>query len=386
MFTKKKTQMLLIIYTLFIPFIHLLLLIIRADIFFNKLAVLFMLILLFYYEVECLRTCKYKILSFDFAVAVLVISSVLVSGISVVINLDFYGLLLLLTILTVFIDQEILDQTYIMFMKYEKILCFLCYIFFFVVLFYYAIGQGTDVEGYLRGPFSLPHVLAYYCLVIYTMAYIAIKAKGGLCISCVRWNIIKGFAIFICVVTAVRSALLALMILVLCDFIRIKSQRIKASIITVGILAIILSLFFIGNNIENIPVVKKTIEAFSAGSITNGRERFATYILDYYAKDNFIHKVFGSSIAQIRNIMYGYVNIAIHAHNDFVNVLVGYGVVNLFFLLIAWIRIGKKQIGIMGLLFFGILMFFNGVYMYIGFVQCIPLLIIFLRDKKRKRS
>lgn len=376
MIKKISTRNIISYYVVFFPFFHLFLEITPLSGLINKFTLAFSLFLIAFLQFKESIQDKAKLLWGDVTLFFLIISSVVVSGFSIVFNLDFYGLLLLMASYMVYTDDGVLDEIKEKIYSYRNILLVLIGIFVVISFYYYKFRNGYDAEGYIRGAFSMPHVLAYYCLIFYAMAYIIVKKANVLCNTTICWTIVKGIAIGLCLLTAVRSALLALFILMVVDFWRMKNKNLQVALPLVGIVLFLYILFFT-DILTKIPVVQKTLESLAAGSITNNRGRFAENLFNYFATVDTWKKLLGISIAKIREIMFAYENIAIHAHNDFINILIGYGYINLALYIICLLNLGRKKIGVIGIAFLGILMYFNGLFMYTGFVQSIPYIIVF---------
>lgn len=374
----------IILYTIALPFFQEGLIIFHLSNFINKFILLFALLSFFLFQWCYMSRNRYYWLLCNAFLLILTGSAIRVSGMSVLFNLDFYGYFSLLVILMLYNDRDLLLELKDTVVSCRKILLAASFVFFAVVILYARSGNGYDAEGYLRGPFSLPHTLAYYCLVIYALAFIVMKREKAVVFQWL-WCAVKGLAILFCLVTAVRSAVLAMAILVGFDYLLMRSFSKKSLLFIGGILALLYVVLFT-DILTNIPVIQKTIEAAASGSISNGRERFASYALEYYNGASEYQKAFGSSIDKIRDVMYEYTNIRIHAHNDFINILVGYGYVNFAVFLILFVRFGRKTAGIFGTLLLAVLLYFNGLYMYAGFTQCIPVLAVCFSYQKLEQT
>lgn len=72
--------------------------------------------------------------------------------------------------------------------------------------------------------------------------------------------------------------------------------------------------------------------------------------------------------------------VEIHAHNDFVNVLVGFGVLGLLGYVFSFLNIIKRTPKrLLLLMVLMVLAWFNGLYMYVSFVPTIPIIMVFYR-------
>lgn len=324
-----------------------------------------------------------KIVLFDLFLFAELYIAVFEYGFSKVLSAEFYGYILFALWLLMFTDEVLLGQLETVIQKYGRLLIELMIIFFIATTIY----QLVILKGvrYFRGPFEISHILAYFCIEFYAVAVIIGRNKE-IIENTVYFKLlllIKCISIVVVLMSAVRSAALGLAILVAVDYLRIKSFQKKSVILTVGILMIIYVVY--GTQfVEKIPLVSKTMKAASAGSITNGREIFSSYVLERWKKFDSSSKLFGVGIEKIRDMLYKVGGVRIHAHNDFVNILVGYGYFGMSFILIGLANFSKDTKSIWLLLLLAILMYYNGIFMYMYLCMELPIIKIALMNIKQK--
>jgi len=185
----------------------------------------------------------------------------------------------------------------------------------------------------------------------------------------------------VCVIlTGVRSAFLSLAILMFVDFYYMKKSRRKYFILIVVFLLFCYIICFTDILFTN-PIIQKTLVAAKAGNITNSRGTIARIILNSYINNTtWYEKIFGMGIDGVRNAMLVGLGVLAHGHNDYVNSLCGYGIIGFIIYFFCQIKIGhvilnkKNKIWLEICLF--ILIFSNGLAMYIVITPCIPIFVI----------
>lgn len=337
----------------------------------NKWALLFLVCIYFYYNNHVRRKSR-KALVFNNLVLIGYTAYIaLKCGSSQAIHADYYSYVLLMYVLLTFSDIDIVKRFKAFLIKHHREFTFATMLFFGLILVSIVarnglrVGQGSSIPV-LYGPFSVPHILGYALIGVYCAEAILYRAYHrnlylalkGICIICTVW-------------TATRSAVLAIAFIIFADYLSIRKPRLKVILVYVACVAFFFLLFFT-DFITNNPLVQKTLSAIGAGSITNGRERFAAVALDYYYNFTTIaEKIFGMGMEAVRNSLKNNptINVAIHAHNDYVNALCGYGVCGLLLYIggqLAALKINKKVINkILLQLFLFILIYYNGLAMYL---------------------
>ena len=244
-------------------------------------------------------------------------------GVSEIISSFFYGYLLTFIMMLICTEDDLREEFIRYFMMRKKRFAVHVTIFFMTVVFSIVFLNGLKV-GYgskipvLYGPFNIAHMLAYLLMVVYCgvslfdlenkkKTVVAIKLVCVICIIC----------------TAVRSAVLATAVLIVCDFLSIRKISKKAIILGVGFIILI----FLATNTDiltNNPLIEKTLYAKEVGgSITNGREWYRQIALSYYAtKTTLIEKIFGVGISGVVEAIYSVLRVRIQAHNDYVNLII----------------------------------------------------------------
>ena len=308
-------------------------------------------------------------------------------GVSEIISSFFYGYLLTFIMILICTEDNLREEFIQYFLARKKRFAVYVTIFFMTVVFSVVFLNGLKV-GYgskipvLYGPFSIAHMLAYLLMVVYCgvslfdlenkkKTIVAIKLVCVICIAC----------------TAVRSAVLATAVLIVCDFLSIRKISKKAIILGVGFIILV----FLATNTDiltNNPLIEKTLYATDVGgSITNGREWYRQIALSYYAtKTTLLEKIFGVGISGVVEAIYSVLRVRIQAHNDYVNLLVGYGIVGLVSFVICQLGLRKtcksKMNVILLQLFIFILAYYNGFALYIMLTASLPIVVAFFELKQ----
>lgn len=308
-------------------------------------------------------------------------------GVSEIISSYFYGYLLTFIMMLICTEDDLREEFIQYFMTRKKRFAAYVTVFFMTVVFSIIFLNGLRV-GYgskipvLYGPFIIAHILAYLLMVVYCgvslldlenkkKTVIVIKLVCVICIAC----------------TAVRSAVLATAVLIVCDFLSIR--KISKKVVILG--AAFLIFVFLATNTDILtknPLIEKTLYATEvAGSITNGRELYRQIALSYYAtKTDVLEKILGVGITGVVEAIYSAIRVRIQAHNDYVNLLVGYGLVGLIAFVACQFELSKtcknKMNAILLQLFVFILAYYNGFALYIMLTASLPIVIAFFEVKQ----
>lgn len=303
------------------------------------------------------------------------------SGISYILHLDFYCFLGFC--LTAILTSE--DKVYYSFKHYLKQrksqFLLITIIILLLIVYSFAYSEGNHynfgVVGFkiLYGPYEIPHNIAYLSLLMY--AFCMSYYKG---VENIMFALIK-IVFSVCVIlTGVRSAFLSLAILMFVDFYYMKKSRRKYFILIVVFLLFCYIICFTDILFTN-PIIQKTLVAAKAGNITNSRGTIARIVLNSYINNTtWYEKIFGMGIDGVRNAMLVGLGVLAHGHNDYVNSLCGYGIIGFIIYFFCQIKIGhvilnkKNKIWLEICLF--ILIFSNGLAMYIVITPCIPIFVI----------
>lgn len=260
--------------------------------------------------------------------------------------------------------------------KIYIVILFLLFAFSIFFMNGFRAFDGYETK-YFVGPFSYAHPIAYIMLSTYAAAYLYRNlTKEKMFFSCIQ---ILSF-LFI-VLTGVRSAFLAIIILIFLDILSLK-QKNKIRIILLLSTLFICVLASRPSLILNNPVFEKTIVAASNGSVSNGRETFRQVSLEYFhSTSDLVVRFFGVGMSNLVNNMYAHIHMVIHAHNDYVNLLVGYGYLG-FVLMILCQAISsinfKSKVFFAGYhVFIFILAYFNGFALYSCMMMSFPFISLF---------
>lgn len=358
----------------------------------NKAAIVFMLLaytLLNSYYMRHGKKLKFFI--FNYLTIVYIIYIGVICGASEIISSYFYGYLLTFIMMLICVEDELREGFIEYFLSRKKIFKVYVSVFCLAVVCSVIFLDGLKIEfgsiiPLLYGPFNIPHMLAYLLMVVYCGASLfdlenkkkTVIAVKLICVICIIW-------------TAVRSAVLATAVLIVCDFLSIRKLSKKAVILSVAFLILV----FLATNtdiLENNPLIVKTLYATEeGGSITNGRELYRQIALDHYATNtNLLEKIFGVGISGVVQAIYNAIGVKIQAHNDYVNLLVGYGFVGLIVFVICQLGLSKtcksKMNIILLQLFIFILAYYNGFALYIMLTASLPIVIAFFEMKQIGKS
>lgn len=241
---------------------------------------------------------------------------------------------------------------------------------FLMILFLHYILNGLR-HGWstlvLQGPYNYPHTLAYLLFFI-AMANIYLffvdRSKIGSLFTIIHAVLIS--------LTAVRVVLLVVSFVAIILLIRfISAKQLKKVVVT--LIVIILFLFWANKYGVFKALIDKTLLAIKNSTITNGRGVIAINslrALDSGGLKVVINILFGIGMEDLLLSNYNSMNAPIHAHNDFVNVLVCYGIVNFILYVTNFYKFSHKSI--VGLFFsVGLLAFGNGLFMYVDIIPII---------------
>ena len=295
-------------------------------------------------------------------------------------NQDIYGFMGLILIFSLMTQDDYREEVLrlcIDLKKYKIVI----FGFFFMVLIGIIFKNGLRAEGWgvsvplLYGQFEIPHSLAYMLLGIYALSSIQFMiSKSKLALYTMGLS-------FVCVVwTGVRSALVSLLVLLVLDFIKIKNKNKK--IITIFCLLVGVALLATFTDIlTNNPLMQKTANAAAKGTVSNGRDEFAQVLIGYYLlMENMTQRIVGIGINGIRQVMFSVYGTAIHAHNDVLNVLLGYGFAGTLVFWSSFISFCHKvKHGYLVFIILFVLALTNGLFMYISFSPTVVIISIYIQ-------
>lgn len=355
---------------LWFPYLYLVLSMVCEEII-GKICCVILVFCLFYLIMLILRENSYKIILASILLFFILIVCGILFGIEIYSNVDFYGYIFTMLIMLIASDSCFQGDLRKILYKEAGLLVVANYIYIGVVFAYVLFGIGFQSgTHYWQGPLALPHALAYTCLVFYTETILILSAHK---VKSIYIYILKLLLVAVILATAVRTAILILAIFVAFELLEQISYLKIMVFVELGVFGLV---FVLVNwrMFSNISIVQKTIEAMQGGSITSGREWYIEWAMDYFKKISGLSRFFGTSIENIRDVMFSHVGVAIHAHNDFVNILVGYGALGILAFLLIFYMMCQKTRFIWLPLVISMFMFFNGLIMYLVIIPCIPII------------
>lgn len=319
-----------------------------------------------------------KVIVFDFFLLLYSIYTYINSSVGDLLNYDFYCFVLLFCVFTIFLDSKIRNDFYTYELDNRK--SFNIRFLLFIILIVYSIifsnglkiGYGSSIPV-LYGPFTLPHILAYL-FIAYYLEISLIYGNNKVTV------LLKILCIISCLWTAVRSAFIGILIICLYDIVSIKKMNKRVLVFS----SIFLLLFIVMYTkiLVNNPLFEKTIDANNSGSITSGREIFRESARKKYLYDTSLdEKIMGIGMNNVRNTMYKTTKLKIHVHNDYYNLLLGYGLLGLGLFVFSLFKAGKIFKKKYSQIFFHLLIFclayYNGFAMYILLTIYLPVIFLF---------
>ncbi len=239
---------------------------------------------------------------------------------------------------------------------------FLCVLVAYVSIYGLYAGWDTHV---LKGPYLYPHTLAYLLLFM-EMINLYYWLKLG--------NMIPLFFFVICAVcillTAVRTVLISLVVILLYVLYKIcKSRKFNRLVLLMFIGCIAICAAYSLGVFDS--VIDKTNQAIFHSSITNGRGAIVEASMKALNKGNpFLNYIFGVGMDALMANNLSILGSGIHAHNDFIDVLVCYGVINFTVYIFSFLSFAKKHtLWIFGSV--GVLALFNGLFPYFDILPII---------------
>lgn len=228
---------------------------------------------------------------------------------------------------------------------------------------------------YFKSIMYSPHVNSYFLIAvsIYFMLLYIDNYKKNFSLSLVIVSNILNL------LTGARtSAVISLGILFIFLIAFLKFTKKIVYIILAVILIILILAFFRIIELTNIPLIEKCINVLNNPSgILNGRNyiwsNMSNYIIEHFKLINYL---FGVGLAQSMNINYMYIQQQLWAHNDFIEIFIGTGIVGIsVFLRILYTYVKSNREYFMFFLIL-IVMFFNGIFLYTELLVVIPLITI----------
>ena len=242
------------------------------------------------------------------------------------------------------------------------------------IVLFDGIKKGWDTFA-LYGPYSLPHILAYEMLVVLMLCLLIYMHTNNKI-----WLIIAIYFELMIILTCVRSAVLSSVIIL---FVFISQFQLKRKIYFVITGALILTLSFYYGLFDHI--INKTKFAIQNGSITNGREWIVDSMLKTFRESSILEQLFGSGYYNLIESNYHNLGTAIQGHNDFLTVLISFGLIGLTLYIgsmVSFIK-GKNFLPFFAFLF--ILAFYNGLFLYMPMVIGLGIAKVFFSINKNER-
>lgn len=235
-------------------------------------------------------------------------------------------------------------------------------------------GWSTMV---IKGPYNYPHTLSYILILMSLIdLYFCYKKKS-------LWYLFPfGVNIALIVLTAVRTTLLALVIIIAFLMWKFFTQKQIKKLCFVFVFLFLLIFIMYHYGILQSVIDKSLLAIRQNNSFTNGRFDIIQSSLKALDGDgiNFVlNCIFGVGMTKLLNNNSIFLNAAIHGHNDFVDVLVSFGVLNLIIYTITFFKFSKKN-RLWTFAFLGILAFGNGLYCYIDAIPIIVFVRIFFEN------
>ncbi|MBB6624106.1 hypothetical protein H7E67_11765 [Clostridium gasigenes] len=235
--------------------------------------------------------------------------------------------------------------------------------------------EGT----YFKGSNSMPHTAAYLMIVLISMIMVLYEIRRQKKII-----LLSILPIIIIMLTGARASLGILAILILVFILRNK-LIIKSCIIS------IITLIIGADYIKEIPVTKKFLRQIEYGQFSSGRDLMTDIQLEYFNQGSRLQKIIGvgpDKTYLMNSIYYG---LEVWAHNDLIQVLVGYGYIGVIiymfaivYFLLAHIKRGnilESILIVIGLMFLAVS---NGLYSYSAITLAIPILSVLLYSKNNR--
>lgn len=338
-------------------------------------------LLVLLYGVIRKKQIKKKTIALLLGIGIIIIYNVFLNGIAYIMSLDFYGWILLLLVFHFFSYNVNVELIRTAILNERKVIVNLR-LFFMLLIISIVFMEGLRVTNswgisvpILYGPYEIPHGLSYSMVVMYALSSVMARYTNKK-----KYYIYMGLCFLGCVWTGARSGIMAMAILMIADYLSVRKVSIKIILlIFAAIILLFLGLFT--NVLVNNPLFQKNQNAFLRNNLTNGRDWFNSYLFQYYFINfNTIQRIFGVGVENLRNIMNLRFGSFIHAHNDLLNTLVGFGFFGLImFAMEFWgfVKNAPKYFWVIAILM--ALIFFNGLYMYVGFSASIPIIVAYFK-------
>ena len=232
-------------------------------------------------------------------------------------------------------------------------------IYYFFIAASVLRGEGVDILHWrtstLAGPYRTSHILGYEMLLWATIDVIYVI--GSRKKSFLFLLLLDSGLLFL---TAARVTLLPLAVLywaVIHGFKLEKKMLAVVAIACLGALALRYTSIFKA-------IIEKTLRAIRTSSITSGRGLIFKTSLEAYLAASPLKKILGMGIGNLSEYNRTHIWMEIHAHNDFIDALVQYGIPGFLIYVSSFSRLFRQNRAFFSLLMIGSLALMNGFYMY----------------------
>lgn len=222
----------------------------------------------------------------------------------------------------------------------------------------------------LQGPYNYPHTLAYILLfMLCGNLYLILKKIET------KPVIFAGIEVILIILTAVRSVCVSLAItalFVLRFYFTTKNLKNAALIIILGIVSVCVAFKY---GLFESFIAKTNLSVEGGYGISNNRGNTFISSLSTFEKYGVFpfNIIFGVGLESLIKNNLQLLGSSIHAHNDFIDIFISYGIFNLLVYLFCFIKVGGINTNTFWfILTIGVLIFFNGLFTYI---DCIPLMV-----------
>ena len=111
-------------------------------------------------------------------------------------------------------------------------------------------------------------------------------------------------------------------------------------------------------------------------NVTSGRDIIMKNNIDAYKRSSLLNKITGGGMGITNNINYNTIGNDIWAHNDLIQILLGYGIVGIFIYLLILLKLIIKNRSILLCVILFTVILVNGYFNYNYFVIAIPYLLL----------
>jgi len=272
-------------------------------------------------------------------------------------------------------------KNYVNYLLYMVIACNIIELLFMIT----GWGFKKIWEGrYFQGTNNMPHELAYLMLVLVVITFIIFRLTNK---KLVLLNlIIPTVAIAL---SGARSPFGALLII----YAILIGMYIKPKYIAYGASAAAIVCVIFNKQFAKIPMVKKFMRQIKYKTFSSGRTKISKAQLDKFKSKDFFHKLFGMGDDRVYQTNLVRLKQEIWAHNDFVQVLVGKGIIGLLIYIYVltkytWSLIKNSNV-VFGISILFIIIFMavtNGFYSYRDITFAIPYFSIFVMLYSNNRT